>query len=168
MEPDFDFLNTRLGSRKEEEADTPETSPEEYAEGIANAVASSLASTRLFEVVEVQSGIGQIHILGRVSKDKERSFVGSVVSPILQVLENSQDSCRGFVGKQFMLKYGTVKYAWVISFASSDLRTAASDICSSFESSVPRAEVLEAPLVGKGPPQSGGVKTGRRGASALS
>lgn len=168
---DFDFLDKMNEERAEKDSsasDTPEITPEEYAEHMANSVAAALSSTKLFEVVEVKAGIGQIHVLGRVAKDKERNFVSQVVAPVLQVLDQQQDGCRGFIGKQFMLKYGAVKYAWVVSFAASDLRSAASEICGSFESAIPRVEVTEAPLVGRGPPQSGGMRTGRKGASAIS
>jgi hypothetical protein len=170
MSNDFEFLNDKRAERAASAAlaDAPEITPEEYAEHTANRVASALESTRLFEVVEVKAGIGQVHVLGRVAKDKERSFVSLVVAPILAVLDQKKDDCQGFVGKQFMLKYGTVKYAWVISFAASDLTSASSEICASFDSAVPRVEVSEAPLGGRGAPQSGGRQTGRRGASALS
>lgn len=144
----------------------PDISPEEFADHTANLVANALASTKMFGVVEVRAGIGQVHVMGRVRRERERQFVDKVVMPILRVMESSDD-CNGFVGKQFILKDGAVKYAWVISFASNDLRRAASDICQAFEAVVPRIEVTEAPLLGPGTPQSGGRSTGKRGASPV-
>jgi hypothetical protein len=144
----------------------PEITPEEFAEHTANMVANALSATKMFEVVEIKAGIGQVHIMGRVKREKERNFMDRVIVPILKVMDGSDD-CNGFVGKQFLLKAGLAKYAWVISFASNDLRHAASVVCSSFEGAAPRVEVVEAPLAGPGTPQSGGRGTGRRGAAPV-
>lgn len=147
--------------------EAPEISPEEFADHMASIVANSLAATKMFEVVEVQSGIGQVHVMGRVKKEKERPFVPSVVRPILKVMKHS-DNCNGFVGKQFILNDNDeVRYAWIVSFSSNDLRRATSDICQSFEAVSPKLEVTESPLLGPGTPQSGGQKTGKRGAAPL-
>lgn len=139
--------------------DAPDISPEEYAEHTANQVANALASTTMFGVVEVAAGIAQIHVMGRVKAEHERRFVDDVVKPILGVMEKSE-ACNGFVGKQFLLKEDVVKYAWVISFASNDLRQSAFDICKAFQASIPRKEVVESPLMGPGTP-SGRVGAGR-------
>jgi hypothetical protein len=144
----------------------PEITPEDFAEHLADATANALTATKLFGVVEVRAGVGQVHVMGRVKREKERVFVDKVVLPILQIMDESDD-CNGFVGKQFILKDKSVKYAWVISFSSNDLRRATSDICQSFEAIVPRTEVVEAPLVGTGAPQSGGRSSGRKGASPV-
>jgi len=149
-----------------DEFEAPEISPEEFAEHTANLVANALSATKIFGVVEVRAGIGQVHVMGRVKRERERQFVDKVVLPILRVME-SADDCNGFVGKQFILKDDSVKYAWVISFASNDLRRAASDICQAFEEVVPRVEVSESPLLGPGTPQSGGRVTGKKGASPI-
>ena len=143
----------------------PEISPEEFAEHMANSVANAIVATKFFEVVEVQAGVGQIHILGRVKKEKEKTFMSQVVRPILGVINS--DDCSGFVGKQFLLKDNEVRYAWVVSFASNDLRHASSIVCRSFEQVVPVREVTEAPLLGRGAPQSGGRGTGRKGAAPV-
>jgi hypothetical protein len=152
------------------EFDAPEISPEEFAEHIASRVAGALEATKMFGVVEVRAGVGQVNIMGRVKREHERRWAEDVVYPMLLVIEKSED-CNGFIGKQYLLKEGksleSMKYAWVISFASNDLRKSASDICSSFEAAVPRVEVTESPLMGPGTPQSGGQRSGRKGASPV-
>ena len=150
-----------------EEFGAPEISPEEFADHMASVLANALSGTKMFEVVEVQSGIGQVHIMGRVKKEKERPFVPNVVKPILRVMKHS-DNCNGFVGKQFVLNDDDdVRYAWIVSFSSNDLRRATSEICQSFEAVIPRLEVTEAPLMGPSTPQSGGRTTGKKGASPI-
>jgi len=146
--------------------DAPDISPEEYAEHWAGMVANALTMTKLIGIVEVRSGIGQAHIMGRVRRDQERLFLEKVVDPILRFFEHD-DGCHGFVGKQYLLKDEVVKYAWVISFASNDLKATVGRVCQSFESAIPRLEVTESPLLGAGSPQSGGQKSGRRGASPV-
>ena len=150
--------------------EAPDISPEEFAEHIASRVASALEATKMFGVVEVKAGIGQVHIMGRVKREHERRWAENVVYPMLLILERS-DECNGFIGKQYLLKDGksldNMKYAWVISFASNDLRKSASEICTSFEPAIPRVEVTEAPLMGPGTPQSGGQRSGRKGASPV-
>jgi len=150
----------------------PEITPEEFAEHTANMFANALAATKMFGVVEVKAGVGQIHVMGRVKKDRERRFAKDVVYPVLLSMQKDED-CNGFVGKQFILRSETgdpdedMKYAWVFSFASNDLKRSASDICRSFESVVPKMEVTEGPLMGPGTPQSGGIKSGKRGAAPI-
>jgi hypothetical protein len=170
VESEFSRRGSQLteSGQSVEEFGAPEISPEEFADHMASIVANALSSTKMFEVVEVQSGIGQLHVMGRVRKDKEKPFIPNVVKPILKVMRHSSN-CNGFVGKQYLLKDDDdeVRYAWVVSLASNDLRQAVSDICRSFETVVPRLEVTEAPLLGPGTPQSGGRGTGKRGASPL-
>jgi len=146
--------------------DAPEISPEEHAEHWSGILANALSSTKLLGIVEVRSGIGQVHIMGRVRRDKERMFLEKVVDPILRFFDRD-DECHGFLGKQFLLKDNDVKYAWVISFASNDLKSTVSRACQSFESAIPRSVVTEAPLMGPGAPQSGGQKSGRKGAAPV-
>lgn len=146
--------------------DAPEISPEEHAEHWSGILANALSSTKLLGIVEVRSGIGQVHVMGRVRRDKERMFLEKVVDPVLRFFDRDEE-CHGFVGKQFLLKDNEVKYAWVISFASNDLKSTVSRICQCFEGAVPRQEVTEAPLMGPGAPQSGGQKSGRKGAAPV-
>lgn len=169
-------LETEFASAHDEDMDVssfdaPELSPEDLAQHTANMMANALEATKMFEVVEVKSGIGQIHILGRVMREKERVFTEKVVHPVLVVMETDAD-CNGFIGKQFLLKGGrsieNMKYAWVISFASNDLRSAASKVSYAFEPAIPRVEVVESPLMGPSTPQSGGQISGRKGASPVS
>lgn len=148
----------------------PDLSAEEYAAHTARLVASALEATQMFTVVEVQSGVGQVHVLGRVKREKEREFSEQVVFPILLTMKKDSD-CQGFVGRQYLLKDGDtldhMRYAWVVSFASNDLRAAAYKICESFRPAVPRIEVTEGPLLGPSTPQSGGQRSGRKGASPV-
>jgi hypothetical protein len=150
--------------------DAPDISPEEYAEHTASRVASALEATKMFGVVEVKAGLGQVHIMGRVRREHERRWAENVIFPMLLTMEKSED-CNGFIGKQYILKEGkaldNLKYAWVISFASNDLRKSAADICTSFAAAIPRVEVTEAPLMGPSSPQSGGARSGRKGASPV-
>ena len=150
--------------------DAPDISPEEMAEHTASRVASALEATKMFGVVEVKAGIGQVHIMGRVKREHERRWAEGVVYPMLLTMDKSEE-CNGFIGKQYLLKEGksleSMKYAWVISFASNDLRKSALDLCTSFEATVPRVEVTESPLMGPSTPQSGGQRSGRKGASPV-
>lgn len=148
----------------------PELSPEEYARHTAQMVAAALESTRMFGVIEVQAGVGQAHIMGRVKREKERMFAEMVVFPVLIAIKQDQD-CNGFVGKQFLLKdgeqLGDMKYAWVFSFASNNIRDAAHKVCDAFSHAIPRLEVTEGPLLGPTTPQSGGQRSGSKGASPV-
>ncbi len=138
--------------------EAPDIGPEEFAEHMSSLIANALSHTKMFEVVETAHGIGQVHVLGRVKRKYERKFLDEVVEPILRIMENSE-TCNGFIGKQFLLKEDVVKYAWVISYASNDLRESTYTICRSFEAAIPRREVTESPLMGPGTP------TGKVGAS---
>jgi hypothetical protein len=146
--------------------DAPEISPEEHAEHWAGILANALSSTKLIGVVEVRSGIGQVHVMGRVRRDQERMFLEKIIDPILRFFDRL-DGGHGFVGKQFLLKDGEVKYAWVISFASNALKETVTQLCRCFEAAIPRLEVTEAPLLGPSAPQSGGRRSGRRGAAPV-
>ena len=118
-------------------------------------------------IVEVRAGVGQLHVMGRVRRDMERKFLEQVIDPILRFFDRNEEA-NGFVGKQFMLKEGEVKYAWVFSMSSNDLKGTAGGFCRSFEAAIPRVEVSESPLMGAQAPQSGGQKSGRRGAAPVS
>lgn len=148
----------------------PELTPEEFAHHTARMVANALEATKMFGVIEIQAGVGQAHIMGRVKREKERMFAESVVYPVLLAIKKDHD-CNGFVGKQFLLKDGDslpdMKYAWVFSFASNNIREAAHKVCDAFSAAIPRLEVTEGPLLGPSSPQSGGYKSGRKGASPL-
>jgi hypothetical protein len=147
------------------EFDAPELSPQDYASHTCGMTANAFASTGLFEVVEEQAAPGQVHLLGRVKQEKERSFVELVVHPVLQAFV--EQNIKGFIGKQFMIKNGKLRYGWVVSFSAKDVRQAANHICGAFENLIPRREVMEAPLLGGSTPQSGGLTTGRKGAHVI-
>lgn len=143
--------------------DAPELSEEDFAESTANAVANAFEETKLFESLEVQSTPDQISIMGRVRADQEGTFVERVVTPILKATDSDED-CGLFVGKQYILKKGETRYAWVISIASSDLKGASTKVVTSFDTASRKREVMESPLVGNAPPQTGkdsGRPTGR-------
>ena len=145
----------------------PQLGDDDYADHTAKMMANALEVTRLIEVVEVQAGVGKVHLLGRVKMENERVFMDKVVDPILDAFFDC--NADGFVGKQFFKKKkgGPKKYGWVISFGSENLRDVANTICMAVEESVPRLEVMEAPLVGPSTPQSGGQRSGRKGASTI-
>lgn len=146
--------------------EAPDIGPEEYAEHMANVLANALQATKIFGVVEVQAGIGQVNVMGRVRRDRERIFLDKVVAPVLITMDKIDD-VEGFIGKQFIVRDGSVKYAWVISYASNDLKKATFAVCQAFEAAIPRMEVTEAPLSGPPTPQSGGATTGRKGAAPV-
>ena len=141
--------------------DAPDLSPEDYAEHTAQLMAKILENTGLTEIVEVHASVGQVHLLGRVKAENEKKFVDTVVKNALVAMEKG---CDGFIGKQFMIRKGKVVYGWVFSFGSQDLRAAACAISDALEVLIPKREIMETPLVGKGAPQSGGRGSGRRGA----
>jgi len=159
MDNDFFAEGKNESGQDVSEFGAPEIGPEEFAEHMSNLTARALGDTKMFEVVETAHGIGQIHVMGRVKREHERKFLEDVVHPILQVMDSSE-TCNGFIGKQFLLKEGVVKYAWVISYASNDLRESTYDICRAFEQVIPRREVTESPLMGPGTP-AGKVGAGR-------
>jgi len=144
----------------------PDLTPEEYAEHTANQTANAFQATKLFEVVEVKAGVGQIHLLGRVKQDDERVFLDTVITPVLKAIEASHE-CEGHICKQFILKNGKTKYAWTVSFAANNLKSAAHAICEALSSAIPRLEVMEVPLVGPQAPQGNGAGGGRKGASPV-
>jgi hypothetical protein len=142
----------------------PNLGEEDYADHTAKMVANAFEGTGLIEIVEVKAGIGQVHLLGRVKNKKEGLFLEKVVDPVLRAMEKT---CNGHIGKQFLIKRGELRYGWIISFASNDLRAAALEICKSIEPIEPKNLTMEVPLMGQGAPQSGGRTSGRKGASAL-
>jgi len=148
-----------------EEFDAPNVNPQDQAEYTAQRVAAAFEATKLIEIVEVKASLGQVHLMGRVHKDNEKDFTHQVVTPILRTAEKS--SIDVHLCKQFFLKQDTLRYAWVISFASDDIKTAAFKITESVAQAVPHREIMEAPLSGPSAPQSGGRTSGRRGASPL-
>lgn len=156
----------KKGRNENDEFKAPDLSAEEYAEHTANQTANAFQATKLFEVVEVQAGVGRVHLLGRVKMDDEKVFLDTVITPVLKAIEASHD-CEGHICKQFILKNGKTKYAWTISFAANNLRLAAHAICESLSAAIPRLEVMEAPLVGPQVPVGGGPGGGRKGATPL-
>ena len=147
----------------------PDIGPEEMAEHMAKMVANAFEATGLIEIVEVQAGIAQVSLMGRIKGKKEGTWLTSVVDPVLRAMATS---CDGHIGKSYILKppdpkTGKMKFGWVIAFASNDLRDAAMRICEALEPSTPHLEVTESPLLGPGTPQSGGQGSGRKGASPV-
>jgi hypothetical protein len=125
-------------------------------------IANAFEATGLFEVVEVKAAIGQVHLMGRVVAKSEGLFLERVVEPVLDVMEKT---CEGFIGKQYFRKRGQTRFGWVISFASTELRGAAYEICKAIAHLSTKKEIEEVPLVGPGAPQSGGSRSGKKGAS---
>lgn len=146
--------------------EAPELTETDYAEHTANLTANAFQATKLFEIVEVRAGIGQVHLLGRVKQDDERAFLEKVITPALKAIESLPD-CDGHICKQFVLKGGKTKYGWAISIAAKDLRAAAHVICGAISSAIPKREVMESPLVGPATPVGGGAGGGRKGAAPV-
>lgn len=167
LETEFSRKKGRTDSSQDvDEFRAPDLSPDEYAEHTANQTANAFQATKLFEVVEVKAGLGQVHLLGRVKQDDERAFLDRVITPVLKAIEASRE-CEGHICKQFILKNGKTRYAWTVSFAANNLKAAAHAICSAIQASVPKLEVMEAPLVGPATPSGGGPGGGRKGASPV-
>jgi hypothetical protein len=150
----------------QDEKDTSGLTPDEYAEHIANLTANAFQSTRLFEVVEVKAGVGQVHLLGRVKSADETIFLDKVITPVLKAIEASHE-CEGHICKQYLRKNGKTKYAWTVSFAANNLQSASRAICDSISSVAAKRELLEMPLSGQPTPKGAVGGSGRRGAAPL-
>lgn len=137
---------------------TEDESPDRYATEVANL----LHGTNIFEIVEVKAGAGQIHLMGRVKGASQKRFLSKVVEPVLYAVEGK---CKEHVGTQYFLRNGKTRYGWVMSFTSKDLAAVAEAIRGVLEPS--QGEIMEAPLMGPGTPQSGGQRSGRKGAAPL-
>jgi len=142
-----------------------EVSPQEIADHTANMFATALEATKLFSAREVSAAIGTVNILGAVKDKDAGKFAESVIRPMLFAAR--ENDVKLHIGTQFMLKGGIMKYGWVVSFASNNLRDGANALAESFSHIIPRMEVTEAPLMGGGTPSSGGLVTGRKGAAPI-
>lgn len=150
--------------------DAPELSEEDYADHTAQQVAGALSATKLFEIVELKASPGSIHFIGRVHRDNERTWVNNVIFPVLDIIEAMPDADAHLCKQFFKNPAGVKKYAWSLSFASRDLRALAHKICDAIEPLIPRMEVHEVPLVGRGTPvgsSMGSGGAGTKGASTL-
>ena len=164
LETEFNTLGRNESDQDISEFDAPDISAQEFAEHTANQTANAFAATKMFEIVEVKAGVGQVHLLGRVRKDFDKPFVENVIDPVLRAIDRT-DGCEGHLCKQFLLKDDRTKFAWTISFAANDLRGAAHAICEAIAPAIPKHEVMEAPLMGPGTPV--GSKGGRKGAAPV-
>jgi len=127
----------------------------EEVDHYASMFARAIESTKLADVVELNTAeVGQIHILARVKRHNEKLWIDKIVDAILLVCE--KDNIDQHICKQFFRRHGKKKFGWMISYGATDIKTATISICSSIEELVPKHEVLEAPLIGRGTPQSGG------------
>lgn len=144
----------------------PDLTPEEMTEHYGNVIARALEGTGLIEVREVQANlVNQVHIMARVKEKNARVVAQKVISALLQRTEPTDIEC--FCGKQYLWVEGRLVYAWVFGFGSPDIKRMAQIVCDTIEVAVPpkRVEVLEAPLMGPGTPQSSGP--GSRGAAPV-
>ena len=166
-----EFLEQEVEDLEDEGADyeSPDLSPQDYAERAANIMAQAFQRTGLVEIAQTKAAVGQIHLLGRV-KD-EKSFVDNAVFPVLEAID---DECEAFIGIQYFLKEGAVtnmpprrRYGWVISFSSPDMDKTLRDVCGVLDDLYQKNELMEMPLVGKAAPQSGGSRSGRKGAAPV-
>ena len=145
--------------------EAPEISPKEVTEHLAQRVAAALEQTGLIEIVKVQANlVNQIHIMARVHLKDERKVANEV---IYNILRRTEGVCKQHMGKQFLLKNERMAYALVFSFGSDDIRKAAHAVCDAITEVMPPMEVIESPLMGGGTPQSGGRKSGKKGAAPV-
>jgi hypothetical protein len=147
--------------------DAPDLSPEEMTEHAAGVIATALEATGLVEIRETQANmVNQVHLLCRVKEENARAVAHKMVFSILRSLAHDEQ-VEAFLGKQFLLKSDKLAYAWVFSFAGEDLNHMMHIVCDAIELAIPRkkVDVLEAPLMGPGTPQS--VGPGSRGAAKI-
>ncbi len=79
----------------------PDLTKAEYDDHFAKAIANGLEATRLVEVVEVTSAVGQAHLMCRVRAGDEREFVHG---PITSMARRMAGVAETFFGKEFFLK----------------------------------------------------------------
>jgi hypothetical protein len=84
-----------------------------------------LASTGLAEVVETKWGPNQVHLLFRVNKENEKKLVHGAGTSILFACRPLGGS---FFGKEYFIKDNALRYGWVFSVDSVDLKRAVDDI----------------------------------------
>lgn len=156
---------TETGQRVEDFA-APDISTQEYAEHTANQAATAFQATKLFQVIEVKAGVGQVYLLGRVKKEDEKRFVDDVVDAALTAMDDER-GCEGHICKQYMKHHGVVKYAWNITFAARDVRAAAHAICHALDPLIPRKEVTKMPMQGPATPTNSGAGSKGKGASPV-
>ena len=141
----------------------PEMSPEQKTAHYAQIAAAALERTGVIEIVEVSANlVNQIHIMGRVKQEHERKVAHEIVNRVLLRAEQNPETLECFLGKQFLRKNGKLCYAWVFSYGSKNIVEATHLFCDSVTEVSPKREVLEAPLMGAGTPQSSGGGKGAR------
>jgi len=141
---------------------------EEIAEHAAQRTAELLENTGFTEVVDLQFGIGRVHIMTRVKADDEKAFVNQIISPSAFMME--ENGIDHWLGKQYFPKAGKLRYGWVFSYGAEDIMEAfrkVADVLSTKLQPAEKHEVNEMFMHGKGAPQSGGLNTGRKGAAAI-
>lgn len=105
----------------------PETLSEAQVKALGQKTASAIAATGVGEIVEVKTDeTGQIHLLCRLKEEDERRFVHDIGHSVLSV---THGRCDSFLGKEYFLKGGKLRYGWVLSFASTSLATITEAIC---------------------------------------
>lgn len=158
--------------------ETQDMSPDDLARHVAGAFANVLERTGLIEVREMHHSVGQCHFLCRV-KDKNKRKWRELTKKMLVVMNQV---CDGFIGTQEIVlpKEGAPqdstnpddydhRFGHLISIGAPDLKGAAEAVAQVIVESGPRRqEVMEAPMLGRGAPQSGGRGTGRKGAALTS
>jgi hypothetical protein len=169
LESELHGLDTEYMEDEAVGYESSDLSSQDYAERAANIMAQAFQKTGLVEIAQVKAAVGQVHLLGRV-KD-EKSFVDNAVFPVLEAVDD--DECDSYFGIQYFLKKGAVsgtrrrRYGWVISFSSPDMDKTLREVCDVLDGLYQQNELMEVPLVGKAPPQSGGATSGRKGASPV-
>ena len=144
--------------------EAPELSEAEVAEHYTQLMAAAIERTGIAEIVEAKSAVGQMHWMCRVKQENERAWVHTVGFEVLHSLRNRVEV---FFGKEYVLKGDKMKYGWVLSVGAKNIQEAAQLLSEALDKASPRVEVIEAPLIGQGPPVGGGAKGGRKGAAPV-
>lgn len=161
-------MNTRVNEVGQELSafDAPELSDGDVAEHYANMVRNAIDRSKLGEVVEAKAAVGQMHFLCRVKEDKKKDWINRFEYNVLLLMKGTGNDV--FVGNErFLNKNDELRFGYVISVGSKDVKDAAQKLCEAIDRAVPRMEVLEAPLLGPGTPVGAGPKGGKKGAAPI-
>jgi hypothetical protein len=145
--------------------DYSDMGPLEVANVLGKLFGAALDSTGLFELVETQTAIAQIHILGRVRPADEKEWVNLGYA----IMEGTGDIGLSFWGKSFFLRNGRRKYGWQVSMGGDDLHRVVGSCCEVIQQFIEGDSPVDldsVPILGSAEP-SADPASGRRGVSML-
>lgn len=144
------------------------SNPLEEAQIMADVWARALDETKLVRIVQKRVAVNQVHLLGRVKTEDERSLVRGLINKMLDVT--------GWeflhFGKVYMKKSEKLTYGWEFSAGKDDLPSLIRDLCDAVdeysydEGYKEPAQGIEVPLIGTQAPE-GSVTAGKKGAQPL-